>query len=1096
MQKNFFQREDIADACGPGAYSRGLAYFQQDRVLDTEVVEEDDGHVCFLATVGGSRIYSQDIAITYDEEYDEIDLDGDCSCPVGFNCKHVVAACLDYLKSTSESGATLSDARLAGQLDRWLGDLVSAAEASQLCPASPSEDFLIYLLQPGESKKGMSSLAVEMRATHPRKNGRGLVKGIQVSPSSVVSTYRYSRQKWQQQNVDHDIAQFLTALDDNYYYRRAIQLSGRVGGLALSSMVHTKRCYWLNTDAAPMSQGEKRALTIAWQQEQQGGDHNLTVSILPEATLLATEPPMFIDTALGEIGPVDCGNLNTELLKPLLGAPPVSDDLAHQLGMKLLQHMPGIDIPLPVEISLRENNGESMRPWLTLKHNSNTRHSWHSIALEFDYDGDRVMPFPPSESVLLTGAEQNVRVWRDIDSEIQAIEQLIDLGFAPVDAQPDHTRPFEFYATGGSVVESAATWANFLEHKLDELRALGWHIEQDESFAMTFSAGDWEVAVEDDDENINDWFGLRFDLNVDGQKLPLAPLIASILEQDPETLPETLTLPLDGHHYVRLPSARIRPFLNTLRELFERAPADKDGIIRLSRFDATVIDELGDDQRRISGAKHLRKLAARLRDFSGIKKVAVPRGFGAKLRDYQRDGLNWLQFLREYGFNGILADDMGLGKTVQTLAHLLVEKRSGRMTEPALIVAPTSLMGNWRRETEKFAPELHVTVLHGVDRKQRFAAIKSSDIVLTTYPLLSRDSDVLLDHQYHYVVLDEAQAVKNAKTKMSTIVRELKAKHRLCLTGTPLENHLGELWSLFDFLMPGFLGNNTQFTRSYRTPIEKHGSSEHGQSLARRVQPFLLRREKDTVATELPAKTEIVHNVELGKEQAQFYESIRVSMDKRVRDVIKEQGLARSHITILDALLKLRQVCCDPRLTKLERGLNLKHSAKLEWLMTLLPELLEEGRRILLFSQFTSMLGLIETELAKLKITYTKLTGQTRKRDEAIQRFSEGEVDLFLISLKAGGTGLNLTEADTVIIYDPWWNPAVETQAIDRAHRIGQNKPVFVYKLVTANSIEERMLAMQARKRALANGVYNKKADGEASLLNADILKELFAPLL
>ncbi|MCP3690229.1 MAG: DEAD/DEAH box helicase, partial [Gammaproteobacteria bacterium] len=929
----------------------------------------------------------------------------------------------------------------------------------------------------------------------PRKNGIGLVKGVQVAASSVTGGYGYYRQRWQQQTIDQDIARFLKALDDNFYYNRSVQLSGRAGGLALSSMVQTRRCYWLNTDTMPMSEGGTRRLAIAWRQEKQGDDYNLRVSIEPEATLLATEPPMYLDTALGEIGLIDCGNLNTGLLKSMLDVPPVPDNLAHQLGMKLLQQMPGIDIPLPVEINLRENSGEIMRPWLTLKQNSNTRHSWHSIALEFDYDGDRVMPFPPSESVLLTDSEQTVRVWRDIDSEKQAVEQLVELGFAPVEAMPDHFRPFEFYAAGGSVVESAATWADFLEHKVDELRALGWHIEQHESFAMTFSTGDWEVAVEDDDENINDWFGLRFDLNVDGQKLPLAPLIASILEQDPETLPETLTLQIDDNHYVRLPGDRIRPFLNTLRELFERAPADKDGIIRLSRFDARVIDELGDDKRRISGAKHLRKLSARLRDFSGIKKVAVPRGFGAKLRDYQRDGLNWLQFLREYGFNGILADDMGLGKTVQTLAHLLVEKRSGRMTEPALIIAPTSLMGNWRREAEKFTPELLITVLHGDDRKQRFAAIKSSDIVLTTYPLLSRDSDVLLDHQYHYVVLDEAQAIKNSKTKMSAIVRQLKSQHRLCLTGTPLENHLGELWSLFDFLMPGFLGNNTQFTRSYRTPVEKHGSSEHGQSLARRVQPFLLRREKDAVATELPAKTEIVHNVELGKEQAQLYESIRVSMDKRVRDVIKEQGLARSHITILDALLKLRQVCCDPRLTKLERGLGLKHSAKLEWLMTLLPELLEEGRRILLFSQFTSMLGLIETELEKLKISYTKLTGQTRKRDEAIQRFSQGDVSLFLISLKAGGTGLNLTAADTVIIYDPWWNPAVESQAIDRAHRIGQDKPVFVYKLVTANSIEERMLAMQARKRALADGVYNRKADGEASLLDADLLKELFAPL-
>ncbi|MCP4429807.1 MAG: DEAD/DEAH box helicase [Gammaproteobacteria bacterium] len=1095
MQKCIFQRADIADACGAKAFARGMDYFRRDRVLERNILEAGDGYVHFYATVAGSQIYTQDIAVNYFPEFGEIDLDGDCSCPVGFNCKHVVAACLDYLEGIGESAAMKSSDQQVGQLDLWLGELVSATEASQAYLAPSNEDFLVYLLQPDESRSALSSLYVEIRATHPRKKGRGLVKGVQVSPDSVVSNHRYSSQRWRLQTVDHDIARFLTALDDKYYYYKSTQLSGRIGGLALASMVQTRRCYWLNGDAAALTEGENRKLILAWQQEKRDSEHSLDISIQPQATLLATEPPMYLDSELGEIGIVDCGDLNTALLKSLVDAPPVPDKLAKQLSLNLLQHLPGFDIPLPAKINLRENSGKNLHPRITLRLNSNAQQSFHSLSLEFDYDGDRVMPLPQSDSVLITNAEPAVRVWRDIESEKRIIEQLFELGFTPVDMQGDQTRPVDFYAVGDSVVESAAVWACFLEQRFDELRAQGWHIERDESFELSFSAGDWEVAVEDDGENVNDWFGLRFDLNVDGQQLPLAPLIASILEQDPETLPETLTLPLEGHHYVRLPSERIRPFLNTLRELFERAPADRDGIIRLSRFDATVIDELGDDQRRIKGAKHLRKLSAKLRDFSGIKKVAVPRGFGTTLRNYQRDGLNWLQFLREYSFNGILADDMGLGKTVQTLANLLVEKRSGRQSGPTLIVAPTSLMGNWRREAEKFTPDLSVIVLHGHDRKQRFAEIQFSDIVLTTYPLLLRDAEALLDHQYHYVVLDEAQAIKNAKSKMSAIVREFKSQHRLCLTGTPLENHLGELWSLFDFLMPGLLGNNTQFTRSYRTPIEKHGSSEQGQSLARRVQPFLLRREKNAVAAELPAKTEILHSVELGREQAQLYESIRVSMDKRVREVINKQGLARSHITILDALLKLRQVCCDPRLTKLAGGQQVKHSAKLEWLMTLLPEQLEEGRRILLFSQFTSMLSLIEKELVKLDIAYTKLTGQTRKRDEAIQRFSQGEVNLFLISLKAGGTGLNLTEADTVIIYDPWWNPAVESQAIDRAHRIGQDKPVFVYKLVTANSIEERMLAMQARKRALADGVYSNKSDGEASLLNTDILKELFAPL-
>jgi SNF2 family DNA or RNA helicase len=310
-----------------------------------------------------------------------------------------------------------------------------------------------------------------------------------------------------------------------------------------------------------------------------------------------------------------------------------------------------------------------------------------------------------------------------------------------------------------------------------------------------------------------------------------------------------------------------------------------------------------------------------------------------------------------------------------------------------------------------------------------------------------------------------------------------------------MENHLGELWAQFDFLMPGFLGDSTFFKKTYRTPIEVHGDQQQRERLSKRLQPFMLRRTKQEVATELPAKTEIIRSVPLYDKQAALYESIRITMDKKVREAIADKGLARSHITILDALLKLRQTCCDPRILSLKEAQKIKESAKLDLLMEMLPEQLEEGRRILVFSQFTKMIALIEIELKAHKIEYSKLTGQTRKRDEAIERFKSGEVDVFLISLKAGGVGLNLTEADTVIIYDPWWNPAVETQAADRAHRIGQDKPVFVYKLMTENTVEEKILAMQEKKRALADSIYNSGKEERSFKLTSDDLSELFKPL-
>ena len=456
--------------------------------------------------------------------------------------------------------------------------------------------------------------------------------------------------------------------------------------------------------------------------------------------------------------------------------------------------------------------------------------------------------------------------------------------------------------------------------------------------------------------------------------------------------------------------------------------------------------------------------------------------------------MNWLEFLREYSLAGILADDMGLGKTVQALALLLHEKESGRTGLPSLVVAPTSLMTNWRQEAERFAPDLRTLVLHGTDRKQHFDKLTDHDLVITSYPLLPRDQATLMAHEFHYVILDEAQFVKNPRTQYAQVVCQLQARHRLCLTGTPMENHLGELWSLFNFLLPGFLADEVRFRKVFRNPIEKGRSDERRKILARRVAPFLLRRRKEDVVKELPPKTEIVQNVELAGAQRDLYETIRLAMHTRVREEIGKKGLSRSHIIILDALLKLRQVCCDPRLLKMDTTKQVTESAKLELLMDLLPEMISEGRRVLLFSQFTSMLALIEPEITKAKIPYVLLTGQTTDRATPIQKFQQGEVPLFLISLKAGGTGLNLTAADTVIHYDPWWNPAVENQATDRAHRIGQDKPVFVYKLMTVGTVEEKILELQKRKRELVEGLLDEDRKESLQISDAD-LDVLFAPI-
>ncbi|MEZ5824487.1 MAG: DEAD/DEAH box helicase [Geminicoccaceae bacterium] len=552
-----------------------------------------------------------------------------------------------------------------------------------------------------------------------------------------------------------------------------------------------------------------------------------------------------------------------------------------------------------------------------------------------------------------------------------------------------------------------------------------------------------------------------------------------------------------------IPAARLKAMLEALYEQFSsgRAPTD-EGRLRLRPADVSrlaIMDRsLTDDDVRWHGGDRLLELSRRLSDHSGICEVAPPASLDAKLRPYQLQGVSWLQFLAETGFSGVLADDMGLGKTLQTLTHLLALKETGGLDKPALVVAPTSLIPTWRNEARRFTPSLRFIVLHGNNRGHLYRKLDDAEVILTSYALMLRDRDELMKRRYRVVVLDEAQAIKNPTTKLAKVACELDADYRLALSGTPMENHLGELWSVFHYLMPGFLGEREAFRRTFRNPIEKDGDADRQTLLANRVRPFLMRRTKEQVASELPPKSEFVREIELSDEQRDLYESVRLAMHTRIRDEIKERGLSRSNIAILEALLKLRQICCDPRLLK--NGEDGKASpgagvasAKFDLLLSMLDGMVENGRRVIIFSQFVEMLELIEAGLKQHKLGYTMLTGRTRDRETPVKRFEDGEVPIFLISLKAGGTGLTLTRADTVIHYDPWWNPAVEAQATDRAHRIGQDKQVFVYKLVASGTVEEKMLELQERKKALVQGIMGG-VKSSLSFTEEDV-EALFAPL-
>ncbi|NNE93771.1 MAG: DEAD/DEAH box helicase, partial [Verrucomicrobiales bacterium] len=685
---------------------------------------------------------------------------------------------------------------------------------------------------------------------------------------------------------------------------------------------------------------------------------------------------------------------------------------------------------------------------------------------------------------------ENLRVARTGSEDPRVLEALAGFGlkrisriYPAAEIVPDFHGAFAF--PGQTVAEQEIFWADLLANRLDELRVLGCEVQVDDSLGLQIiDPTDFYGELTGEDE-ATDWFDFEYGIRVGAARVNLLPCLVPYLESQPASFSlESLQnspkkkVPIrmdDSGRYVAVPAKKLHEILGILTELFGNDAIDSEGHLRLHKIRAaqlTTIHRDGAAPRMVDQApNYLLKSADELETLKPTTHHDVPQGFLATLRPYQQDGFEWLQFLREQGLGGILADDMGLGKTIQTLCHLHAEKAAGRANLPTLILAPKSVVPNWEKEAKKFAPSLKVLALQGPQRKKYYSVLGHADLVITSYPVLLRDAEEIHQQPFHYVILDEAHTIKNARSKVTQVAYKIDARHRLCLTGTPIENHLGELWSQFHFLMPGFLGSEDGFNRCYRKPIEKFRDESRRIRLAERVAPLLLRRTKTRVAKDLPPKTEIVRTIELTPKQVDLYEAVRASVSRELRDEINRRGFEASKILVLDALMKLRQICCHPKLLKLPTAQRARNSAKLDLLMDLLPAMVEEGRRVLIFSQFTQMLALIEQALDKEKIRYQTLTGQSKNRGKLCDDFQDGKVPVFLISLRAGGTGLNLTKADTVIHYDPWWNPALEAQATDRAYRIGQKNPVFVYKLICQGTIEEKILQLQQKKRALFEGV-------------------------
>ena len=670
-------RSSIIDTCGKKSLLRGELYARHGHVMGITLQPMEDGFRLFSQVKGGD-VEPYDVIVTVDDDGEMLSVDGHCSCPVMIDCKHVAAVCLAFNETAeTETHLTSPDtSAFPANLDRWLDALGDANVPSE---PGPKQSYPVYILSNTGPKP---ELTVEIWFTRPRQNGRGFIKGQEASPVEVVRLARYSDRDRFVSPLDKETCQLLTGLQEQvfgYYSGNSARIAGKLGALALENMINTGRCLWRSKEGPILSWGDSREFNIAWQ--QQADEYQL--SITPDCLILSTEPPLYWDRKNHTVGlakfPTRYSPGQLELLQltptvPLQHAEALSDRIA-------AAHLP-FELETPVKIEATDIR-TAPTAYITLDRvNYHDKHA-HCLWFEIKYDGHPIHILLEHASEMRTTDAGRFRIHRDLKAEDTFAEKLASYGFDP--ALLPQASGLCLVIHGDSVLDSASQWFHFLTEGIPELEAEGWVIEQEDDFRMLFFEGEWSAETEaptsqennqdSNQEPNHDWFDVRFDLTLENNEtLPLAPLLAPLLGTDPNALPEQVVLPLGGDKYTHIRTERLKPYLETLNELFQRSGEDTPDRVKLSRFDLATLDELGS---QLLGAEALQAIAKRLKDFTGIETVASPEGLQATLRPYQQEGLNWLQFLRQYAFNGILADDMGLGKTLQAIAHILTEKKPG-----------------------------------------------------------------------------------------------------------------------------------------------------------------------------------------------------------------------------------------------------------------------------------------------------------------------------------------------------------------------------------------------------------------------------------
>jgi non-specific serine/threonine protein kinase len=1054
-----FSINDIRELVTGPVYNRGVQYYKNNQVLLTRI-EEDS----FDAEVSGSEVYFVHVASSNGR------LHTSCTCPYWDTCKHVVAA---LLAARSYYEAQQKEMLERKRTPKWQDVMRSllTPETSFGKPISVAKKWrIIYTIELEDSHWILTA-----QKAYLKNSGEiGRITSIaNFNPDAANISYAPS---------DPIIINFLQTLPSNYYLYHNYQRNhrrifyhyfdfnskfmtyganfGRLFDLLQESTVYEIKNGQLGApitiDSAPAQ--------LEYRFERENSNYILKASIISNNQRYSIDSSFYVMTTnpvwlLYQNRLIKLGNcLDARFLQShSRNRTPLTipeTEMSQFINSYLHQINSFGNFILPEEYQYHIVDRITGKR-IYLKEGETHLQVMQCVV----YDQVEVDLSQPETEIYSARSDSKViiRVRRDPVAEAAVVQRLLESGLRK-------------HSEGGlKIVHSKAL--RWIFEQIPRLVQEGFEIFGKEKLT-NFKFNTALPRVSFSVSSQIDWFDLKVAIDFDGIELSLHELRRALQKKT---------------RYVRLVDGSLaalpEDWFVKFEHLFNFGKLEEKKV-RLSKYHLTLIDLMLERAHQVETDERLDTQLQRLRRFETIAPASLPECFQGTLREYQKAGYDWFYFLQDFLFGGCLADDMGLGKTVQALALLLNEKQK-QVARPSLIVSPTSVIFNWEHEVEKFTPQLRVLNYTGLDRMKDPSEFDKYDIILTSYGIVVRDIRLLSQYRFHYVIVDESQKMKNPLSLTARSIRLLQSNYRLALTGTPIENNTSELWSLFSFLNPGLLGSANYFKKAFASEIEKQQNEATAEQLRRLIFPFILRRTKDQVASELPARVEQISYCHMSEGQSQLYHHWRNYYRALILKQIDEVGLDRSRLRVLEGLTRLRLIACHPHLV--DKDVR-DTSGKFDALQEAMEDILAEKHKVLIFSQFVKMLTIIREYLDQRQVAYEYLDGRTRNREQCIGRFQQDEnVPVFLISLRAGGTGVNLTAADYVIHYDPWWNPAVEMQATDRVHRIGQDKKVFVYKFITKDTIEEKILQLQAQKRKLVSQLITTDSSFFKAITREDI---------